>query len=262
MNKTTLPSLSDQQLPLAGAVNFRDLGGYLTAGNRQVKKGLVFRSDHLSRLTTKDQQVLQHLQFKMVCDLRTAREQQIAPDDLPTDSSIVLRSLPIQVTHFDPTTVMDRLKKGDDAWLSMDFFIDLYQRYLDDFGPIWGTVLGLIASPHNLPLVFHCTGGKDRTGICAALLLKVLGVQEETILVDHDRSNICNGERLQSIYANFAATGISPDKAAPYLQAPMEPLIAMFDHLKRTYGTVEDYLITKAHLEPKTINILQKGLLQ
>jgi protein-tyrosine phosphatase len=262
MKEITPPSVGDRRLSLSGAVNFRDLGGYLTADLRRVKRGLVFRSDHLSRLTTGDQPILQHLQFKMVCDLRTLREQQKSPDLLPPDSSIRLLSLPVQANGFDPATVMDRLKAGDDAWLSMDFFIKLYRRYLDDFGPVWGKVLGLIASPHNLPLVFHCTGGKDRTGICAALLLKALGVQEESILFDHDLSNACNAERLQPIYAEFAALGIGPERAAPYLQAPVEPLVAMLEHLKKTYGTIEDYLMMKAKLDRTTLMALQKSLLQ
>lgn len=256
------PLIDGRRLLLSEAVNFRDIGGYETADCRTVKRGLVYRSDHLSRLTEKDQRLLQRLRFKIVFDLRTVREQQNFPDLLPPDGSIHLQSLPVQANDFDPATVMDRLKAGDDAWLSMDFFIKLYQSYLDDFGPVWGTVLSSAASYHNLPLVFHCTGGKDRTGICAALLLKALGVPEASIIADHDLSNLYNAERLQPIYAKFAAIGIGPEKAAPYLQAPIEPLIAMFVHLKKNYGTIEDYLLTKAGLDRTTLMALQAGLLE
>ncbi len=262
MTETFQTALDDQRLLLSGAVNFRDLGGYRTTDSRIVKQGLVFRSDHLSCLTTSDQQLLQNLQFKVVCDLRTIREQQIAPDLLPLGSPIRLFSLPVQVEGFDPATAMERLKAGDDTWLSMDFFIELYQHFLDDFGPVWGKVFSFIASPQNLPLVFHCTGGKDRTGVCAALLLMALGVDEESIIANHDYSNTCNAERLQPIYAKFATLGIGPEKAATYLQAPIEPLIAMFDHLRKTYGTIEDYLLTKSELDRATLIALQEGLLQ
>lgn len=257
------PALIDgRRLPLSGAVNFRDIGGYQTSDHQTVKKGLVFRSDHLSRLTREDQQLLQRLRFKEVCDLRTVREQQNSPDRLPLDGSIRLQSLPVEANDFNPATVTDRLKAGDDAWLSMDFFIELYQSYLDDFGSVWGTVFRLVSSGHNLPLVFHCTGGKDRTGVCAALLLKALGVPEARIISDHDLSNIYNAERLQPIYAKFAAMGFGPERMAPYLQAPIEPLMAMFDHLKKKYGTIEDYLLKKANLDKATLTALQAGLLQ
>ncbi len=260
---TELPHLIDgRRLALSQAVNFRDIGGYQTRDTQTVKKGLVFRSDHLSRLTQKDQQLLQQLRFKVVCDLRTVREQQNAPDLLPLDGSIHLQSLPVEANNFDPSIVADRLKAGDDNWLTMDFFIKLYISYLDDFGPVWGKVLRLAASRQNLPLVFHCTGGKDRTGICAALLLKALGVSEADIISDHDLSNVYNAERLQPIYTKFAAMGIGPEKAAPYLQAPVEPLIAMLDHLKKNYGTIEDYLLTQAGLDRTTLLVIQSTLLQ
>jgi protein-tyrosine phosphatase len=262
MTENTDPFPGDRRLPLTGATNFRDLGCYPTTEFRRVKKGLVFRSDHLSRLTAGDQQMLESLRFKLVCDLRTVREQQQAPDLLPVSDTMRLLSLPIEAKGFDPSTAIDRLQKGDDSWLAMDFFIELYRRYLDDFGPVWGKVLSLAASPSNLPLVFHCTGGKDRTGICAALLLKVLGVEEENIFLDHDLSNTCNAERLKPIYAKFAALGVGPEKAALYLQAPAEPLIAMFEHLKKKYGTTEDYLIRKAGLQQTTLMALRAGLLQ
>lgn len=257
-----MKSICVQRLPLAGAVNFRDLGGCLTADGRWVKRGLVFRSDHLSLLTAGDQHVLRRLRFKVVCDFRTVREQQLAPDRLLPDGSIRLLSLPVQVDGFDPATAMDRLRANDSSWLSMDFVVELYRRFLDDFGPVWGRVLRLVASSDNLPLVFHCTGGKDRTGICAALLLMALGVPEEAIFVGHDRSNICNAERLQSIYAEFAVLGIGPEKAAPYLQAPVEPLAAMLAHLHKTYGTVEEYLCSKAGLDGTTLAALRSGLLE
>ena len=262
MPELSPPLFCAQRLPLAGAVNFRDLGGYRTQDGHQVKPGLVFRSDHLSRLTAEDQQMLRHLRFKVVCDLRTTQEQQRHPDLLPPDGSIRLLPLPVQAGGFDPAVAMDRLRSGNRDWLSLDFFIRLYCQYLDDFGPVWGTVLRLIASPANLPLVFHCTGGKDRTGICATLLLLTLGTKEEDIFRDHDLSNVCNAERLQPIYAKFEELGIGRKQAAPYLQAPLEPLAALLAHLKKSYGTVDNYLLTNAGLDETTLAALRTHLLQ
>jgi len=262
MTEIDRTSLDQRRLLLSGAVNFRDLGGYPTTDCRRVKRGLVFRSDHLSLLTPDDQQRLLDLRFKVICDLRTVREQQNAPDLLPGDGSIRLLSLPVQVDDFDPVDLVDRLREGDDSWLSLDFFINLYQRYLDDFGPVWGRVLGLLTSSRNLPLVFHCTGGKDRTGICAALLLKLLGVEQEYIYQDHLLSDVYNAERLKPIYAKFAAMGVTREKAAPYLQVPGEALVAMFEHLQENYGTVENYLQKRAGLDGKAVQALRAGLLQ
>ena len=118
-----LPKLIDgQRLPLSKAVNFRDIDGNQTFDHRTVKKGLVYSSYHLSRLTSQDQQLPQRFRFKAVCDLRKVREQHNSPYLLPLDGSIRLLSKPVEAHGFDPATVTDRLKAEDDAWLSIDFF--------------------------------------------------------------------------------------------------------------------------------------------
>lgn len=261
MTYTDSSNIDSRHVPLKGAVNFRDIGGNPAANNRLVKTGLVYRSDHLSRLEADDLEMLQRLKFKNICDLRSRIEQQRSPDVVPEDGSIRLISVPVQSRIFDPATAMDRIKAGDDKWLSIDFVSKLYLSYLEDFGPVWGKIFRLVSSLDNLPLVFHCTGGKDRTGILAALFLKFLGVEEERILFDHTLSNVYNAERIQPIYDKFKALGIGPEKAATFLQAPPEPLVATLDHLNKRYDTIEDYLRTKAGLDSSTLQAVQTVLL-
>ena len=204
MTTSAARPLCPQHLPLSGAVNFRDLGGYRTGDGRQVKRGLVFRSDHLSRLTADDQQLLQRLRLKVVCDLRTVQEQKRHPDQLPQDGSIRLLLLPVQAGSFDPALAIDRLQSGESDWLSLDFFISVYRQYLDDFGPVWGRIFRLIAAPANLPLVFHCTGGKDRTGICATLLLLTLGVYQSQIIINFRTTEKCQCGRTSGFRLQFS----------------------------------------------------------
>ena len=132
---------------------------------------MVYRADHLSLLTDDDHRLLQQAGLQTVCDLRSRREQRKSPDRLPQDGSIRFLSFPVESRIFDPATAMDLLRAGDLDWLSMDFIINLYRSYLDDFGPVWGRIYTMAGSADHLPLAFHCTGGKDRTGICSALLL-------------------------------------------------------------------------------------------
>ena len=254
--------LENRRLELAGTANFRDLGGHLGNGDRPVRSGLVYRSDHLSKLTDEDHGVLLDLGLKTICDLRSDREQQRSPDRLPPSDSIRYLFLPVEDRKFDPATALERLKNGDREWLSLDFVIGMYRRYLDEFGPIWGKVLTLAAADSNLPLVFHCTGGKDRTGICAALLLQLLGVDEDTVLADHQLSTVYNADRVQPLFDKLATLGVEPEMAVPYLQAPAEPLAAMLEYLRNRYGTVEDYLLTRAEMEYSTLSTLRTLLLQ
>ena len=251
-----------RRLELAGTANFRDLGGLLGSGQHTVRHGLVYRSDHLSRLTDEDHTVLVDLELKTVCDLRSDRERQRSPDRLPAADSIRYHFLPVEDRKFDPATALERLKKGDRQWLTLDFVIGMYRRYLDDFGPVWGKVLTLASADVNLPLVFHCTGGKDRTGICAALLLLLLGVDEDAVLADHTLSTVYNADRVQPLFDKLASLGINREMAAPYLQAPVEPLAALLEYLKHRYGSVEDYLLTRADMQRPTLSKLRTLLLQ
>ena len=74
---------------------------------------------------------------------------------------------------------VERIKKGDDSWLTEDFMLSGYIHNLDEFAHIWGEVIRRLIEPENRPLLFHCTGGKDRAGTCAALILLALGVPEK-----------------------------------------------------------------------------------
>ena len=255
-------ALRSRRLRLVGTANFRDLGGLSGRGQPPMRRGLVYRSDHLSRLTDEDHAVLLDMGLKTVCDLRSDREQQRSPDRLPATDSIRYHFLPVEDRQFDPATALERLQNGDRDWLSLDFVIGMYRRYLDEFGPVWGRVLTLASTDINLPMVFHCTGGKDRTGICAALLLLLLGVNEDAILADHQLSTFCNADRVQPLFDKLASMGIDREMAAPYLQAPAEPLAALLEYLKSRYGAVEDYLLTRAEMQRPTLTELRTLLLQ
>ena len=262
MTKHDNHSLESRRLELAGTANFRDLGGRLAHGERQVRRGLVYRSDHLSRLTDEDHSILLDLGLKTICDVRSDRERRRSPDRLPAADSIRYLFLPVEDRKFDPATALERLKNGDREWLSLDFVIGMYRRYLDDFGPVWGRILTLASADINLPLVFHCTGGKDRTGICAALLLLLLGVDEDSVLADHQLSTVYNADRVQPLFDKLASLGVEPEMAVPYLQAPAEPLAAMLNYLKNKYGTVEDYLRKRAEMQRSNLSTLRTILLQ
>ena len=165
------------------------------------------------------------LGLKTICDLRSDRERQRSPDRLPATGAIRYLFLPVEDRKFDPATALERLKNGDQEWLSLDFAIGMYRCCLDDYGLAWGKILTLAAAESNLPLVSQWPGGKDRTVICAAL-------------------------------------GVEPEMAVSYLQALVEPLAAMLEYLKTSYGNVEEYLLKRAHMEGSALTSLRTNLLQ
>ncbi len=253
---------AERRIPLDGSANFRDLGGYETTDGRVVKWGRVFRSDSLARLSEKDRTSLQELDIKTVVDFRSSEEVDKAPDRLPEQISIKYLHLPIYRTGLNPVKAFERMQAGDISWLTKDFIIRGYINSVENFSGIFATVINNLVIPGNCPLVFHCTAGKDRAGTCAALILRALEVPEETVIQDHDLSNIYIANVLEKMYRQVESIGLDPEKVAPYFTAIKESIIALLDHLRKTYGSVQDYLITKAGITEKTLSLLKQELLQ
>ena len=254
--------ISERRLPLEGTVNFRDLGGYETIDGRRVKWGRVFRSDHLSRLTNDDIAFLQWIKIQCVCDFRTSAEAHKRPDRFPGDGPGEHLHLPIDNLKFDPTTLFEKLKRGDTSWLTREFLIEGYILNVDSFAAVWGEVFRRLANPTHLPLVFHCTGGKDRAGTCAALILLALGVPEDTVKFDHGLSNIYIADVLDKIYAQFDAYGLEREKIAPYFTAPPYCIEALLAHLHKKYGSPIDYLKSKAGVTEEMLGRIREELLE
>ena len=127
-----------------------------------------------------------------------------------------------------------------------DLFKQLYRTSIIDRGaPVLGNVLRLVADPANLPLLFHCTNGKDRTGITAALLLYICGVPRETIMADYTLTNRA-AERmlagLTAMYGSRTSLGLKPEHLYPLFSARRELIELAFAHIEATYGTVDAYL--------------------
>ncbi|MBN2467217.1 MAG: tyrosine-protein phosphatase [Deltaproteobacteria bacterium] len=252
---------AERQVPFQGAVNFRDLGGYQTGNGGRVRWGRIFRSDHLSRLTDRDQGLIRNMGIRLVCDFRTLAEARTAPDRLPGDHLIEYVNLPILNGDLDPSRVFEKVRHGDVSWLTNEFLITMYREIIDESASVWATVFHRLAQPESLPLVFHCTGGKDRSGVCAALILLSLGVSEETVIYDYGLSDVYNAPRLEELYKEISSFGIPPEKIAPYLTVPRFLIVFFLRHLRETYGSAVKYLTTIAGVSEKTVNQLRQNLL-
>ena len=254
--------IGERRLPLQGAVNFRDLGGYATADGQRLKWGRIFRSDHLSNLTERDIDFLKYMKIYSVCDFRTSIEARRRPDRYPGDGPGEHFHLPIDNLKSDPTDLFKRLERGDTSWLTREFLIEGYILNIEEFAPVWGEVFKHLADPGHLPLVFHCTGGKDRAGTCAALVLLSLGVPEKTVIYDHGLSNIYIRDVVQGLYAKFDAAGIDREKISPYFSAPRYCIEALLAHLREKYGSPVEYLKSKAGVTEEVLKKIRGQLLE
>jgi protein-tyrosine phosphatase len=162
---------------LAGAPNFRDLGGYPTAdGRHRTRAGRLFRSDALHELTAADLDALRALGLATVIDLST-----------PTEAARLGHApLDVDVRSLNLSVSQDGMARERPASLDL---AERYVSYLDGGGPALVRALEEIATPEQLPLVFHCFFGKDRTGVLAALVLGCLGVDRRAIIDDYALSS-------------------------------------------------------------------------
>lgn len=170
---------------LAGATNFRDLGGYSTADGRRVRHGRVFRSGHLGGLAPQDIALLQRELGPRVCvvDFRGSQEREKAACLLPGAS---VHSLP-----FEPA-VAKRLEARAAAGLPLtadatrQFMHDAYRSFVREHRHNWSAFFAhVLERDDDEPLVLHCAAGKDRTGLASALLLSALGVPRDTVMDDY-----------------------------------------------------------------------------
>ena len=217
---------------LAGASNFRDLGGYPAKDGRTVRWRQIFRSNHLGHVTEADIEVLRGLGLKSAFDFRGAEERIAAMCGL---AEIAVHSLPIEPTVV--AALRARLAAG--ATLSsadaLEVMQDSYRNYVrhntQNFRALFAHLL-----EDRAPLVIHCTAGKDRTGFACALILHTLGVPDDLIAEDYLLTN-------RFYRRDPAASNDLPEDVKQVL-ASVEAsfLAAAFDAISADYGDLESYL--------------------
>jgi protein-tyrosine phosphatase len=255
-------TVGERRPVLEGAPNLRDLGGYETDDGRRVKWGQVFRSSNLGRLTDNGLVQIRRLGIKLVCDFRTDAEARKLPNRFPDSPDVGYLRLPIQHGDFEPTAVFERIRNGDFDWISEEFMLQGYIESIDRFPHVWAALFDRLSDSANRPLIFHCTGGKDRTGTAAALVLSALGVSEQTVIEDFGLSDAYNAEARQKIYAYLRPLGVDIQKVEPYFTAPPNRLRHLMIHIREHYGSPEKYLLKKVGVTERVIQRLKEELLE
>jgi protein-tyrosine phosphatase len=253
---------TQRRLELEGPVNFRDVGGYPTADGRHVRWGRVYRSDSLETLTPADIARLDELGIRLVCDLRRDEERRAAPSRVVGRGDLRIEHLPIGGIAAETRDMAGRMLRGEIPEVSVAMMADVYLTILELHPDSFGAVVAHAADPASLPMVVHCTAGKDRTGVASALLLGALGVDDETIAADYELSNEFQAyARVAAVRPQLDAAGIRFEEVEAYFLAPRAVIAATFGGLRERYGSVEEYLTGHARLAPATLDELRDLLL-
>ncbi|HUC05126.1 MAG TPA: tyrosine-protein phosphatase [Acidimicrobiales bacterium] len=240
----------ERMIALQGAVNFRDLGGYETADGRHTRWRVLFRADGLGELTPDDYAILRELDIRTVVDLRSAGELENGRFDVD--------SHPVAFHHFP---FMETLPHPEVFERAPGLLAERYKEMLDDAGPQIVGALRALSAPDARPAVFHCTAGKDRTGILSALVLLLVGVPEATVVHDYALSGEAMARLREKIIAKYPDSREVIETLEETFSANPDHMVGLLRHMHEHYGTVEDYVRAKG-LDPSVIVRLRDELLE
>jgi protein-tyrosine phosphatase len=240
----------DRLIALEGAVNFRDLGGYAAAGGTRTRWRRLFRADGLGELTEGDLTVLRSLGIRTVIDLRSGSELERGRFDVEAH--------PVAFHHFPFIAELPDAQEFDRR---PGLLGTQYLEIVSDAGEQIKATLGVLADPDALPAVFHCTAGKDRTGVLSAIVLSLLGVDEETVVADYALSGAAMQRLRAKLIVKYPEGRETLENIDEVFSAEPAQMEALLDHLRREYGSVEQY-VAGLGVAPAVIEALRGSLLE
>lgn len=253
--------LAERLLPLEGGINFRDLGGYATADGRRVKWRKLYRSGMMTRLTPADVAHLTARGIRTVVDLRTASEQAAYPSHWCREAGLsywarehdeVFGNLHAMVDAGIPTVEAAR-----------EVMIGGFRALPFQQAPAYAELFRRIAAG-EVPIVFNCMAGKDRTGGAAALVLAALGVPRETIAADFNLTEravdlrTAFGPRSDATARRYAA--IPREISQAISGAHPSFILAFLDAIDERCGSLEAYLVEQG-ITPRDLEKVRAELL-
>jgi protein-tyrosine phosphatase len=229
MGAGTGESATDRHIALSGCFNFRDLGGYPTRDGGHLRWRRLFRADGLTKLDEVDCSALSELGLVTVIDLRTKTE-------VDQRGRFPVQTVEVEYHHLPLTETIPGTEDVPD-WGTAKFVAARYAQILSDGRQSIARAIGLLASESSLPAVFHCSAGKDRTGVLAAIVLGCLGVPDDVIIDDYALSAIGTARLMQSLREEYADAVEEVEKyATAILRVIPEAMAGFIEQVRVDHG--------------------------
>ncbi|KIK67746.1 hypothetical protein GYMLUDRAFT_68767 [Collybiopsis luxurians FD-317 M1] len=248
---------------IPGVINVRDLGQYtsVTHPGKCTKPGFVYRSAELAGITDEGREQFHRLGITKVFDLRSDTE--IAKYNSPPPTMLNLAHTPVfQSEDYSPEMMAKRYQLYASG--KTEAFMELYSQILDHGGAAFGTILRWIRDHPNDACIFHCTAGKDRTGVIAAIILKLAGVANTDIANDYSLTRIGREPARAMIMERLSKEPLfasNNEAALVMFTCRPETMLAFLALLETKYGGVEEYVKQYAHLSDSDISTIRANLL-
>ena len=270
-------SLENQLIDVEDIENARQLGGYVAADGRKVRDGVLIRTGGISKISDQTAEKLsEDYCVKYVIDLRMDFERKNSPDK--AIEGAVNYGISVYNTDMTDPDVVELMKKiqaaaGDD--IQQGIYCSEAGTYKTQYSKILMSEQGqkgftrffeiLLENKGEGAVLWHCTYGKDRTGVAGALILYALGVDEDTIMQDFLLTNEANAEKIKDIEAELIKRGCEESVVKDALSmggVDGDYLKAAFDEVKTVYGSVEAYIKNQLHLSDENRELLKNMYLE
>jgi protein-tyrosine phosphatase len=224
-----------RRLAIEGAHNLRDLGGYRTRDGDLTPWRRFLRADSPHRLTPTGIERLEAEGLTTVIDLRTRSELAAMPNPFARRAGVTYMHQPV-FEDLAPLNLAGLDFEGGDP------LFDFYRTALDERHEALREILIMIAGVPEGAVMFHCTVGKDRTGLVAALLLGLAEVAPEDIVADYAMTEGLIARLVAEFVEQTRARGEDPEKHARLLAAPAATMQSALSHIETRYGSAAGYL--------------------
>lgn len=256
-------------IPLAGACNFRDFGGYPAADGRRVRWRRLFRSGAMTGLPSSAIAEIRSLGVRAVCDLRRTDERERHPNpgfgpgvrQFEWDTQV--ETSPIRSPEFAKSRTIEEARSA---------MVGMYQRIPYVLQPRLSGMFEALRYVAGGGLVVHCSAGKDRTGVAVALVLQALGVTRDVVVADYLLTNDAVDLAAQLLGTGgtgvgFAATAapilaLTPIARAAVLDAHESYIVASLEAIEARHGSIQAYLCDELGVDQGMLDQLRAQLLE
>lgn len=261
--------VSIRHLDLEGTPNFRDVGGYATTDGHFVRWGMLYRSGVLTNLSVADLRYLSQLGVHVVCDFRTPDENASSPERWIEDGDVTHVNYPIGGSNGRNTqAVMQELLAAHPTPEQLrSRMITSYGTFANEYAPAYAAAFDQLKQD-RLPLLYHCTAGKDRTGVFTAFILLTLGVPESTVLEDYSlttkylaapASSTAGAKTSSAVSSLLAQT--TPEQRKVLMAADPAYLESTLRSINTQYGSFNNYRRTMLKVSDEDQKRLRDTLL-